>query len=403
MTTKMMVRGGAVLLAGLILAFGMWFYRPWAPYSPAGVWKGRNAEDRTEFYRSMSESFPHRDIAASPDLRRLPRDLKPLEIIYSHEGQTRTIEDYGRDHDITGLMVVKDGAIVFEKYWRGEGPDDHHTSWSVAKSVVATLIGMGIKDGVIDSLDDPAEKYAPIYKGTAMGETSIRHLLMMSSGIDFIEDYEAVGSDMRKLFFNVFFLNRDVDKFVRVYKRELQAGTEFNYQSPNTIVLAAVIRGAFGDNLAHIAEEKLFAPIGLGDGTWLLDRNAKNAKELGYCCLNIRLEDYAKLGMFLMDDGVIDGEALLPDGWMDLVTTPPQASHEPDPETGKFGYGLHFWVPFADSPIFGMQGYNGQLVWIDPERRVLVVMTGADRNYPGGNTEFPSMLTAALDAAAASE
>ncbi|RFB05082.1 serine hydrolase domain-containing protein [Parvularcula marina] len=394
--TIAVVLGGVV--AALLVVFLMWFYRPWAPYSPAGVWEGRNAEDRTQFYRSMSDVFPHREMAASTEFRRLPRDIRPLEIAYTHDGEARTVEDYARDHDITGLMVVKDGAVVFEEYWRGETADDLHTSWSVAKSVISLMIGMGIKDGVIDSIDDPAEKYAPVYQGTDYGSTSIRHLLMMSSGIDFIEDYEAIGSDMRKLFFNVFFLNQDVDKFVRTYKREKEAGTEFNYQSPNTIVLSAVVRGAYDRQLSDLAEEKLFAPLGLGNGTWLLDRNARDAKELGYCCINIRLEDYAKIGLFAMHDGIVNGEAFLPEGWMTLVTTPPQPSHEP--ASDHFGYGLHFWVPFQDSAIFGFHGYNGQVMWVDPSREVLVVMTGADRNYPIGNTEFPAMLSAALDAGA---
>lgn len=398
MKRNLMIAGGVVL--GVVVLSAAWFYRPWAPYSPAKVWEGRNAEDRVAFYRNMEEYFPYREIEASSSQVELPRDIQPLEIVYTHNGASRTLADYARDHDITGLMAVKGGTVVLEEYWRGEDADDLHTSWSVAKSVISILIGMGIQDGVIDSIDDPAEKYAPVYKGTDFGQTSIRHLLMMSSGIDFIEDYEAIGSDMRKLFFNVFFLNRDVDKFVRVYERENEPGTEFVYQSPNTIVLAAVIRGAYGDQLTAIVHEKLFEPLGLGNGTWLLDRNAKSGKELGYCCMNIRLEDYAKLGLFMMNGGAASGTQLLPAGWVEFVATEPQPSHAADRSENKFGYGHHFWVPPREDNVFSMAGYNGQAVWIDRERDVVVVMTGADRTYPSKDHEFSTMLGAVLDAAA---
>lgn len=392
--------GAAIVLGIVVVTFLAWFYRPWAPYSPAGVWEGRNAEDRTAFYRSMAEVFPNREIPGAANPVRLPRDIRGLNISYQYEGEERTIADYAREHDITGLMLVKDGRVVLEEYWHGETADDLHTSWSVAKSVVATLIGMGIKDGLIDSVDDPVEKYAPVYKGTAVGETSIRHMLMMSSGLDFKEDYEVVGSDMRKLFFNVFFLNRDVDKFVRRYDRAREAGSDFVYQSPNSIALAAVVRGAYGENLATIAQQKLFEPLGLEGGNWLLDRNAKDGKELGYCCLNIRLEDYAKLGLFVMNGGHAKGKDMLPDDWIHFIRTPPQATHQPDAETNKFGYGHHFWIPAREETVFAMAGYNGQVVWMDPSRGVVGVMTGADRTYPGVNHEFAYMMGAALDAAA---
>lgn len=400
---KKLLIGVGATLAVLVVAGGAWFYRPWAPYSPAKVWEGRNAEDRSEFYRSMSSVFPNREIPGAPDATELPRDLRNLDIAYEAGGERRTLEDYAATYDITGLMVVKDGRVVLERYWRGETAEDLHTSWSVAKSVIALLIGAAIEDGRIDSLDDPAAKYAPIYRGTDFGETSIRHLLAMSSGIDFVEDYEAVGSDMRKLFFNVFFLNRDVDKFVRRYERDREEGSDFVYQSPNSIVLAAVIRGAYGENLSSVVQEKLFVPLGLHGGNWLLDRNAKSGKELGYCCLNIRLEDFARLGLFVLNDGVAEGDRIVPEGWIDLVGTPPQETHKDIPGKNGFGYGYHFWLPGGEDGVVAMAGYNGQAVWVDRERELVVAMTGADRKYPGENTEFAAMLGAALDAAAAED
>lgn len=397
--------GLGTLIVGLAVVFAGWFYRPWSEYSPAEVLEWRDMDDRVPAYRAMKDVFPSREIPSSPNVVTLPRDLHELDIRYTYNGFERTLEDYAADYDITGLMLVKDDKVVFEKYWRGETADDLHTSWSVAKSFIATLIGVAIKEGKIESLDDPAEKYAPIYTGTDYGRTSIRHLLMMSSGIEFNEDYEVIGSDIRKLFFNTFILNKDIDKFVRAYQRNREPGTDFEYQSPNTSVLGAVISGAYGGTpLATLAGEKIFAPAGMQGGNWLLDRNTDKGKELAYCCINIRLEDYAKFGLLYMNEGLgVQGEQVLPEGWGEFVGTAPDAAHMEDviAQGGQYGYGHHFWVPQNADGAFFAAGYNAQFVWIDPKRRIVLAMTSADTKYPDTNKETHSLHWAAVNAAAA--
>ncbi|MEM9990036.1 MAG: serine hydrolase, partial [Pseudomonadota bacterium] len=288
------------------------------------------------------------------------------------------------------------------QYWRVEGPEDRHTSWSVAKSVVATLIGVALQEGVVQSLDDKASTYAPIYQDTDFGNITIRQLLMMSSGIDFVEDYETPGSDMRRLFFNTFLLQKDVDRFVRQFKRKSAPGQEFEYISPNTSVLGAVLTGAYGGrSLSSLVEEKIFAPMKMDAATWLLDRDTDEGKELAYCCLNMRLEEYAKIGLLYLKDGVVGGQRILPPGWTKFVATPPTPDHSPrqGTEARPFGYGHHFWVAEGAGEAYFASGYNGQYIWIDPAHDVVVAMTGADRNLPNGHTEFLALIQAAAKAA----
>lgn len=397
---KVLMGVGTVTLILAAVALS-WYFRPWSVYSPAKVMEGRNAEDRVAYYRNMEAYFPYRTIAGSPDVRTLPRALRPLSIQYTHEGEARTLADYAADRDITSLMVVRDGNVILEEYWRGETADSRHTSWSVAKSFVATLVGIAVKDGKIDSLDDPVEKYAPLYQGTDYGRTTVRQLLMMSTGIDFEESYEAQGSDIRKLFFNTFLLNKDIDKFARVYDRNKEPETEFLYQSSNTAVLGAVVSGAYGGMpLADLAATGIFAPLGMESGTWLLDRHAPDGKELGYCCINLRLEDYAKFGLLYLNGGVAQGEQVLPEGWAEFVRTVPNAAtHQPKVVEGQQqnGYGHHFWIPPEQDGVFFAAGYNGQFVWIDPRTQTVVAMTSADRAYPGHREAF-ALLRAASTA-----
>ena len=393
---------GAILLA-LIAASALWWFRPWSAFSPAEVYAFSKAEDRREAYRAMETIYPHRVIAASPAPRAFPRAERGLDPdAYALPDGTRVgLDDYAERRKMTGLMVVADGEVVLERYFGGETADDRHTSWSVAKSVIATLIGRALMDGEIASLDDPAARYAVEYEGTPYGGVSIRHLLMMSSGIDFDEDYETDGSDIRRLFFGTFFWNRDVDEIVRAYGQDRPAGRDFDYISSNTAVLTAVLRGAYdGRPVPSLAEEFVFAPLGMGAGTWLTD--AEGGKALGYCCLQITLEDYAKLGQLYLDDGLAGGVRVIPEGWADFVATPPQPSHEPGAgdTLAAHGYGHHFWVPPGADGESYMSGYNGQIVWIDTKRDAVVAMTSADLDWPGAKAAFVPMARALAGAAA---
>ena len=386
----------AVFLVTIALAASAWWFRPWSEYSPAEVYAFSRVEDRAEPFRMMHLIYPYREIAAAPDHAPLPRAGRMLdpEAVLTDAGEPIALDAYAEANNATGLMVLSGGEVVLERYFNGESAADRHTSWSVAKSVVATLIGRALMEGAIASLDDSAATYAPDYAGTPYGEVSIRHLLMMSSGIDFDEDYATHGSDIRKLFFGTFFWNRDVDSIVREHgPGGPERGAAFDYISSNTAVLAAVLRGAYGGPLADIASEKLFVPIGAGGGTWLTD--SQGGKEIGYCCVQITLEDYARLGRLYLDDGMAGDERIVPKGWARFVADPPTPDHEPGPGgSDEQGYGQHFWLPDGADGEFYMAGFNGQIVWIDVKRDVVVAMTGADRRWPAARPDFVAMVRA---------
>lgn len=396
----------AALLLFIAVVCGLaWFYRPWSPFSPARVLQGRDADERVSIYRAMHTYFPYREVRGADEPTRLPRadaQLMPSRITYSYRGASRSLRDYAEVYDITGMMVLKEGQIVLEQYWRGETPDDPHASWSVTKSFVATLVGTALHQGRIKSLNENVETYAPEYAGTDYGTTSIRDVIEMSSGIEFVEDYEDRGSDIRKLFFDTFILNRDIDKQMMRLKRSRPAGTDFQYISPNSIVLAAVVRGAYdGQPLSEVVSEQIFQPLGMVGGTWNTDRNSETAKELAYCCLNMPLSDYAKFGQFYIDGGRVNGLQLVPEGWPDFVGTPPSPSHRVDDRAGRdyVDYGRHFWVHEPSNGVFMAMGYNGQFIWIDPSRRIVIAVTSADAKYPGENEEWMPMLRAVAAAA----
>lgn len=388
-----MVRRLLIGIPLILLALAaIWFFRPFQKYSPAGVIFNREFVPRLETYRAMEDVYPFGVIEGADTPIDLPVGA-PFDVnavTYQWDGQTRRLADFVADADATAILVLKDGEIVFEEYYNGEVMEDRHTSWSVAKSYVATFIGMAIRDGLIDSLDDPASKYAPQFTGTDYGSTSLRDLLMMSSGIDFNEDYDTRGSDIRTLYFNTFIFDADIDRFVGTFERTEDPGTRFVYQSPNSHVLAAVVREVYGKPIVEIASEKLYKPLEMPDATWLHDRTGPTGKAIGYCCLQTRARDYAKFGQLYLNDGVWNGQRLLPEGWTDFVSTPPTPAHEPsiaDPR--GYGYGMHFWLPAEPKGEFFAAGFDGQHVWIDRERNVVIVKTAAD---PGAIARGPEMI-----------
>ncbi|MEM1379752.1 MAG: serine hydrolase [Pseudomonadota bacterium] len=377
---KALLRPLVVVVILAALAAAWWYFRPGSEFSPREVIAFSEAPDRRPAYRMMPSIYPSRAVRPAAQPTTFARDERPIDFTWTWDGTERTLDDYVTQRNVQGIYVLKDRKVVYEEYFGEARADDQFTSWSVAKSVVSSLIGIALKEGVIASLDDEAGQYASGYAGTDYGATSIRHLLMMSSGIDFNENYEEPGSDIRNLFLNTFLFNRDVDKTIRQYTRGRAPGEVFDYISTDTQVLSAVLRGAYGKRLIDLFNEKLAAPLGITGGTWLVDRQGADGKELGYCCLQLTLEDYAKLGQLYAQGGRVGGAQILPPEWPAFVATAGTEDHAP-PGEGLLGYGHHFWLIGGDEGAMTMQGYDGQLVHIDPDENVVIVIVSADRSH----------------------
>jgi CubicO group peptidase (beta-lactamase class C family) len=383
-----------ILIAGIAAAG--WYYRPWSDYSPARMAALENPEDFPLTFQRMDEILPHRMIEAGRP-EPLPRALAPLDVSYEWDGQVKELDAFIEEAGVIGLAVLRDGVLVHEDYFHGAGPDTRFTSWSVAKSVVATLIGMAWHEGLIADLDDPVSAYAPQFEGTAYGDATLRNLLMMSAGVAFNEEYSPDRpSDVRPLFFNAFIMGRNVDAMVAEIVSDRDPGEDLHYASPNSHVLSAVVRGVYGGDLAGIVQERIWIPLGMEhDASWLQNVPGDDGVAIGYCCLQASAVDYARFGQLYLQDGVWDGERLLPEGWTDMVSIPSMPFMEPG--AGNYpgrGYGLHFWVPENYDGEFFAAGVYGQYVWIDRRRNVVVAMNAGDPTWGQRGDEARAALRA---------
>lgn len=283
--------------------------------------------------------------------------------------------DWITDRHLTSLLVLHNGKIVFEDYYKGTQPDDRRISWSVAKSYLSALFGVVAAEGAFDSLDDPVVKYAPSLAGGAYDQATVRNVLQMSSGITFDEDYLDPKSDINRMG-RILALGGTMDGFAAGLTESFAApGETWKYTSIDTHVLGMVIRGATGRPVADLLSEKILSKLGMEQDALYITDGVGVAFVLGG--LNITTRDYARFGAMIEQNGAWNGQQIVPADWIAESTTP-SAKTQP----GEYGYGYQWWIPTGSGPgQFTGRGIYGQYLYIDQENDVVIVMTSADRKF----------------------
>lgn len=270
-----------------------------------------------------------------------------------------------------GLIILHRGRIRFEGYAMDYGPKGRWTSFSVAKSITSTLVGAAIKDGAIASIEDRIAIYLPGLAESAYADVTIRHLLTMTSGVAWNEEYEDPNADVARFWSQT--PDPDVDTFtayMRTLPKAAPAGSVWLYNTGETNLLGVALAGATGRPLSQYLAEKIWQPYGMEqDAAWIV---AADGREVGGCCLSVCLRDYARFGQFILDGAVIEGESIVPQGWLASATT-----RQADIGKSGCGYGYQWWT--NDDGSFDARGIFGQGIFIDPASRLVIASSG---NWP---------------------
>ncbi|EPX77123.1 serine hydrolase domain-containing protein [Litoreibacter arenae] len=284
-------------------------------------------------------------------------------------------QDWIETRDVTALVVLKDGQIVHETYYKGTKAGDRRISWSVAKSYLSALMGVLLEDGSIASIDDPLTKYAPSLIGTAYDGASIRNVLNMASGVTFDEDYLDKSSDINRMG-RVLALGGTMDGFTtELTETFAEPGQTWQYVSIDTHVLSMVIRGATGRSIVDLMSEKIIGPMGLETAPYYLTDGVGVAFVLGG--LNMTTRDYARMGQMFLQRGRLNGQQIVPAAWVDASTTPTAPT-----APGAIGYGFQWWIPKgATKGEFMARGVYGQYIYINRPLGVVIATNAADRNF----------------------
>ena len=332
-----------------------------------------NTEEKLYGFKNMKEIFPTSLIEKSDSPYPLTYDLINIEnLTYNYKDKKYSIEDFIQAFKVAGLIVIRDGKILHESYNFGNNEESRWVSFSVTKSVTSMLLGAAIKDGFINSVKEPLVSYLPQLKGSHYEDASIEQILHMSSGVAWNEDYNDPKSDVSI----ASALNSSkLYDYLSSLGASSKPGSKFNYNTAETNLIGGLVRSAIGNNLSGYLEKKIWKPFGMEfDANWLLDYDYN--LELGGCCISATLRDYARIGIFALNNGILKNKInILPEKWMEQSTTP-------SPNLEYYGY--QWWLDGSDYNSFYADGIFGQFIWIDPDSKTIVVMHSA-RDYAGVN------------------
>ena len=327
--------------------------------------------------RNVDRLFPTRTVKPS----NAPRPFQPAEkqltqVKFSVNDRTFDLFDFLAVNRVSGLIILKDGKVAYETYQLGNTPRTRWTSMSVAKSVTSTLIGAALKDGYIKSLDEDVTKYVPRLKNSAYEGVTIRDVLMMSSGTKWNEAYTDPNSDRRHLLKAQESQKREAAMDVMAgLSRAVEPGTKFNYSTGETQVAGEILYGAIKRPLADYLSDKIWKPYGMeAEAKWWLD--SPGGLEITGSGLSATLRDFARFGQFYLDGGKVNGQSVLPDGWMQEASTPKVLKGGTN-----LDYGYMWWIATSDKAradkAFMARGIFGQFIYINPKERVIIAMTSA--------------------------
>ncbi len=304
-----------------------------------------------------------------------PASTKLKEIQFKSEGKDYDLFDYLAYNRVAGLLVLKDGKVVFEDYELGTEPHTRWPSFSIAKSVSSTLVGAALHQGLISSLDDPLTRYVPQLKGGAYEGVSIRNVLQMASGVKWDETYTDPKSDRRMLLeLQLAQKPGAIVSYMNALPRTSAPGAIWHYSTGESFLVGALIEGATHKPLATYLSETIWARLGMEqDATWWVE--APGGMGLAGSGLGATLRDYGRFGLFVQQDGVLDGQRIVPEGWFREAGS----AHVIGGKSEDYGY---LWWPIpAGDPIhqgaFEALGIFGQHLYINPNEKLVIVVLSA--------------------------
>lgn len=343
-------------------------------------------------------------VQPSGDPMALPRWQDAPNISYRWGLFSKTLDDFMADTQTTGLMVIKEGRVVAERYQYGRQPDMRFRSFSMAKTFTAMLVGMAHGKGLIRSLDDKAADYWPEIAPSAYGQTTIRNLLRMSSGVPFRELYTWTPDDDIWLWGRVLYSPENrmrPEKIVEFLNakttREVEQGLRFKYASIETEILGRVLSRAAGMSITQMTQEWLWNPMGAeAEARWLL-AGADQGEGTGGS-FNATLRDYARFGVLLANNGRRGDVQIIPREYLldatDAARQP--GAFRPRSATPGMGYGYQTWIAPFKERTFALQGIHGQHIMVQPQSGIVMVQTSVNDQPSGRQDNRPHQMRDAL-------
>ncbi len=278
-----------------------------------------------------------------------------------------------KENSSVAYLVIKNGEIVFEKYWEDYDENSKSNSFSVAKSIVAMTIGIAIEEGKISSIKQKASDFIEEFKGGPNEGVTIEQLLQMKSNIAFDESYGNPFGFMAKAYYG-----DDLIEKTLAFEVEGTPGTKWQYLGGNTLLLAIILERATGESIHQYVEDKLWKPMG-AKNTALWSTDEEGGFEKAYCCFYTDARDFSRFGELVLHKGNWKGNQLIPSKWLEETVTPVVLD---DPtHTLIDHYGYQMWLGEYKGLKFSMfRGILGQYIITIPEKSMVVTRLGHKRS-----------------------
>lgn len=288
-----------------------------------------------------------------------------LSTNYNQKSLSSKLEALHERNKTISFLAIKDGKLDFEKYWDEGAVTSSTNSFSMAKSIVGMLLGIAMKENKIQNVFQPISEFLPEFANVDEDkyfnhQLEIRHLLSMTAGLEWDEDYYSVSQTSEAYY------GSDINNQMLNLKVVKEPGSSYEYQSAATQLLAMVIEKATGQPLAEYASEKLWKHIGANqDASWHTD---SEGNAIAFCCFNSNARDFARLGQLYLNKGRWNGEQIIPEPFVDISTQPNSKSSN---------YGYQWWIHNSGSTkAFYMEGHLGQYVVVIPNLNLVFVRLG---------------------------
>ena len=292
---------------------------------------------------------------------------------YNSVTQSENLKKLNEETKTKSFLVIKNDSIVFEKYFDDHKSTSLSNSFSVAKSIVTSMMFKAIMEGKIKGLDQPLSDYFEEYKEGLASELTVGDLASMSSGMRWSEKYYSVINITSESYFT-----DDIRSVVIRQDIIDKPGQNFRYSSGDTQLLGMVIEKATGTTLTNYLSEKFWQPMGAENSAlWQID-SAKSGMEKAYCCIASTARDFARFGKLFINKGKWNDEMILDPSYIDLSINP---VFEDSP---YYGYG--WWLyNYEGKKVFTMNGHLGQFVISFPDENIIIVRQGDYNNKGNGD------------------
>ena len=293
---------------------------------------------------------------------------------YNTIDESDKLKELNDERKTKSFLVIKNDSILFEKYYDGHKQTDISNSFSVAKSIVTSMMGKAIMEGKIKSLDQPVSDFFEEYKNGLASELTVGDLASMSSGMKWNEKYYSVINITSESYFT-----DDLRSVILGQEIENKPGKGFRYSSGDTQLLAMIIEKATGTSLSNYLSQKFWDPMGAENlALWQID-SEESGMEKAYCCIAATARDFARFGKLYIDKGKWGDTEILDSSFVELSLNPVFD------DSPFYGYG--WWLyEYEGKKVFTMNGHRGQFVISFPDENIIIVRQG-DFNNKGRVSE----------------